>query len=174
MLHGVQGTFQGRHAELYRQGVNVALGCDSANWSTAFDIGDQMIFGMLTARDKTGKVDALAAEDVLTMATINGAQAVGLADRLGSLEVGKRADLVIRREDLPEAQPGVDLIRSMVHSSRSKSIDTVIVNGQVIVEGGHSTRVDEEVVYARCREVTHELIRRWDASPLAPRWPHID
>ena len=174
MLHGVQGTFQGRHAELYRQGVNVALGCDSANWSTAFDIGDQMIFGMLTARDKTGKVDALVAEDVLTMATINGAQAVGLADRLGSLEVGKRADLVIRREDLPEAQPGVDLIRSMVHSSRSKSIDTVIVNGQVIVEGGHSTRVDEEEVYARCREVTHELIRRWDASPLAPRWPHID
>ena len=76
-----------------------------------------MIFGMLTARDKTGKVDALAAEDVLTMATINGAQAVGLADRLGSLEVGKRADLVIRREDLPEAQPGVDLIRSMVHSA---------------------------------------------------------
>ena len=93
MLHGVQGTFRGRHAELYRQGVNVALGCDSANWSTAFDIGDQMIFGMLTARDKTGKVDTLASEDVLTMATINGARAVGLADRLGSLEVGKRADL---------------------------------------------------------------------------------
>ena len=174
MLHGVQGTFRGRHAELYRQGANVALGCDSANWSTAFDIGDQMVLGMLTARDKTGQVDALAAEDVLTMATINGAQAVGLADRLGSLEVGKRADLVIRREDLPEAQPGVDPVRSIVHSSRSKSIDTVIVNGQVIVEGGHSTRVDEKEVYARVREATRELIKRWDASPLAPRWPHID
>ena len=174
MLHGVQGTVLGRHAELYNQGVNVALGCDSANWSTAFDIGDQMILAMLTARDKTGEVGMMAAEDSLTMATINGARAVGLADRLGSLEVGKRADLVVRHEKLPEAQPGVDPIRSMVQSSRSKSIDMVIVNGRVIVENGHSTRVDEEEVYARSREATHELMKRWDASPLAPRWPHIE
>lgn len=174
MLHGVQGTFLGRHAELYQQGVNVALGCDSSNWSTAFDIGDQMLLAMLTARDKTGRVGALAAEDVLTMATINGARAVGLADRIGSLEVGKRADLVVRHEGLPEAQPGIDPVRSVVQSSRSKSIDIVVVNGKVIVEKGHSTRVDEEEVYARSREATRQLMKRWDLPPLSPRWPLIE
>jgi 5-methylthioadenosine/S-adenosylhomocysteine deaminase len=78
------------------------------------------------------------------MAAISGARAVGLSDRIGSLEVGKRADLVVRREDLPEAQPGRDPVRSMVHSTRSKSVNTVKVDGKVIVEHGHSTRVDEE------------------------------
>ncbi|MDA1348629.1 MAG: amidohydrolase family protein [Chloroflexi bacterium] len=173
MLHGVGGTFRGRHAELYKMGANVALGSDSANWSTAFDIGDQMLLALLTARDKTQEVGVLTAEDVLTMATINGARAVGLDDRIGSLEVGKRADLVVRREDLPEAQPGLDPIRSMVHSSRSKSIDTVMVDGKVIVENGHSTRVDEEEVYARSREATRRLVEKWDSPPLSPRWPHI-
>jgi len=170
----VQGTVLGKHAELYNQGANVALGCDSANWSTAFDIGDQMILAILTARDKTGQVGMMAAEDSLTMATINGARAVGLADRIGSLEVGKLADLVVRHESLPEALPGADPIRSMVQSSRSKSIDIVMVNGEVIVEKGHSIRVDEEEVYARSREATRELMKRWDSSPLSPRWPHIE
>ena len=174
MLHGVGGTFNGRHSELHRQGVNVALGCDSANFTTAFDIADQALLALLTAREKTGDADALHAEDVLEMATINGARAVGMADRLGSLEAGKRADLVIRRQDLPEAHPGIDPIRSVVHSSRSKSVDTVIVNGEVIVKRGHSTRVDEEEVYARSRQAARRILEGLDLSPPPPRWPQIE
>ena len=108
------------------------------------------------------------------MATINGARAVGLADSIGSLEVGKKADLVIRHDQLPEANPGADPIRSVVQSSRSKSIDKVIVNGKVIVDGGHSTLVDEPEVYARSREVTRDLIQRWNMVPATHRWPHIE
>ena len=89
------------------------------------------------------------------MATINGAGAVGLSDRIGSLEIGKRADLVVRREDLPEARPDK-------------------VDGKVIVEKGHLTRVDEEEVYVRSREATRRLVERRDSPPLSPRWPHID
>lgn len=174
MLHGVGGTLDGRHAELHKQGANVALGCDSANFTTAFDIADQALLAILTAREKTGNSDMLHAEDGLEMATINGARAVGLADRLGSLEVGKRADLVIRSENLPEAHPGLDPIRSVVHSSRSKSVDTVIVNGEVIVEHGHSIRVDEEEVYAKSREAANRILEGLDLSPPPPRWPHIE
>lgn len=71
----VDGTFYGRHVELHAQGVNVALGCDSANWTTAFDIGEQRVLAMLTARRKTTQIGLITAEDVLTMATINGAKA---------------------------------------------------------------------------------------------------
>ena len=107
------------------------------------------------------------------MATINGAKAVGLQDEIGSLEVGKRADLVIRHNNLPEAQPGMDPIRSFVLSTRSKSIDKVMVNGEVIVDNGHSTKVDEEEVYARSRESSRWLSERWTIPPLSPRWHPI-
>ena len=172
MMYGVGGTFRGRHHELYREGANIALGSDSANWTSGFNIGDQALLAVLTAREKTGRADALTAEDALKMATVNGARAVGMADRLGSLEVGKRADLVVRREDLPEAHPGLDPVRSVVYSSRSKSIDTVIVNGEVIIENGHSTRVDEEELYARAREASRNVLRRMGRNGPADRGPH--
>ena len=160
MILGIGATFRGRHSELRKQGANVALGSDSPNSTGCYDIGDQAFLAMLTAREKTEEADALSAQDVLAMATIDGAHAVGLADRLGSLEVGKRADLVVRHEHLPEAHPGLDPIRSVVLSSRSKSVGTVIVNGEVVVEKGHSTRVDEEEVYARSREASRRLLKR--------------
>ena len=167
MLYRGGGTIRGRHAELLKMGASVALGCDSASWTSAFDIGEQGFIALLSAREKTGSTDALVAEDVLQMATLNGAHAVGLADRLGSLEVGKRADLVIRRQDLPEAYPGLDPIRSVVYSSRSKSVDTVIVNGQVIIENGHSTRIDEQDLFASSHGIARELLERLGCGPPA-------
>lgn len=174
MLFGVGGTIRGRHLELYRLGVNVALGCDSANWTSAFDLGEQAFMAILTAREKTGKPDALLAEDVFEMATLKGAKAVGLADELGSLETGKRADLVIRRTDLPEAWPDLDPVRSNIYSSRSKSIHTVIVNGKVIVQNGHSTRIDEEKLFAKSRKTSLEILNRLNHEPPTGRWPRVD
>ena len=172
MLQGVGGTFRGRHVELYEQGVNVALGSDAVGWAGAFDLSVQAFLAVLTARDKTRR-QALAAEDALRMATINGAQAVGMVDEIGSLEVGKRADLVIRRDDLPEAQPllaqdMVDLdrrrasgaLQSIMYASQSKSVDTVIVNGKVVVENGHSTQIDEEQAYHDATEATRRVFKR--------------
>ena len=173
MLYGVGGTIHGRHLELYKQGANIALGCDSANWTSAFDVGEQAFMALLTAREKTGRPDALIAEDVLQMATLNGARAVGMADRLGSLEVGKRADVVIRRTDIPEAFPDLDPIRSVVYSSRSKSVDMVIVDGEVVIEKGRSTRIDEEELFARSHEISSALLERMGRELPSGRWPRM-
>ena len=173
MLYGIGGTFHGRHLELYKQGVNIVLGCDSANWASSFGLGDPSLLAMLTAREKTQQLDALIAEDIIEMVTVNGARAVGLGDRLGSLEVGKRADLVMHHQDLPEAHPVLDPIRSVAYSGRSKSIDTVIVDGQVIIEKGHSTRVDEQEVYAQSQESSLRLLKRMNCDLPSHRWPHI-
>jgi cytosine/adenosine deaminase-related metal-dependent hydrolase len=172
MIYGVGGTVHGRHFELFERGVNVALGSDAPNWAGSIDVGEQAFFAMLTAREQTGRGDALEAEDVLLMATINGARALGWADRIGSLEPGKLADLVIRRDDLPEAQPGLDPIRAIAYSGRAKSVDTVIVDGRVIVANGHSTRVDEQAVYEQARVAARELLKRMD-WPIRPRWPLV-
>jgi cytosine/adenosine deaminase-related metal-dependent hydrolase len=173
MIYGVGGTVRGRHRELLERGVNVALGSDAPNFAGSIDVGEQAFIAMLTAREQTGRGDALEAEDVLPMATINGAQALGWADRIGSLEVGKLADLVVRRDDLPEAQPGLDPLRGIVYSARAKSVDTVIVDGKIIVANGRSTRVDEEAIYDEARRASRALLERMN-WPIEPRWPLVE
>ena len=144
MLYGVGGTIKGSHLELFKNGLNISFGCDSANWTSAFDIGEQAFIALLTAREKTGDPSALTAEEILRIATINGSKALGKGTEFGSLEVGKRADLVVRKSSLPESLPGFDPIRDVMISSRSKSNNTVIINGDIVVENGNSTKIDED------------------------------
>jgi cytosine/adenosine deaminase-related metal-dependent hydrolase len=125
---------------------------------------------LLTAREKSKTPDALLAEEVLEMGTLHGARATGLEDEIGSIEVGKRADLVIRRRGLPEAEPDLDPVRQMVLATRSTGVDTVTVEGEVIVENGRSTRVDEELVYAEAHQAARGLLERM-GRPIGPRWP---
>jgi 5-methylthioadenosine/S-adenosylhomocysteine deaminase len=164
MMFGIGGTARGRHLELHRSGVNVALGSDSVNWAGRFDLGTQALLALLTAREKTGERDALVAEEVLAMATVNGARACGLADRVGTLEVGRRADLVVRRVDVPEAVPALNPVGNIVYASRSKSVDTVLVDGEVVVEGGQVTKVDEGEVYARADAAARRVLARMGRS----------
>ena len=172
MMWAVGGTIHGRHAELYQRGVNVALGSDSSNWGTRFDLGLQGYLAVLTAREKLGDRAALVAEDALAMATINGARAVGLADRIGSLEVGKRADIVVRANDVPEAFPLTDPISQLVYSARGRTVHTVIVDGQLVLEARVPTRVESRTVFAdvqsSVRRVFDRMGYRYERKQWAP------
>jgi 5-methylthioadenosine/S-adenosylhomocysteine deaminase len=127
---------------LYHGGANVTLGLDV---SKAASFGSNQIFvNYLLARDQG---DYVSPEDLLRMHTINGARALMLEDRIGSIEPGKRADLVIRTNAVPEANPLHNLVRQHLIVAGSKSIDTVLVDGRIVVRGGRSTLVDEAVIY---------------------------
>src|SRR5262249_38804202 len=102
MLWGVGGATHGHHADFYHAGLAVGFGSDSWNWANPSAIGGAAPTAIMAARDGRRDRTVLTAEDGLTMATVNGSRAVGLADRIGSLEVGKRADFVIRSTALPE------------------------------------------------------------------------
>ena len=156
--HG--GSFHGRHAELWRRGGNISLGSDSANWSNSFDLFRQANLAMLTAREAHLDRTYLVAEDALEMATRGGAQATGMADRIGSIEPGKRADLVIHTLDRPEIMPATDLIRNLMYSSGSKSIRSVIVDGRVVLEDGRFTTLDETEALARIGHASRALLGR--------------
>jgi 5-methylthioadenosine/S-adenosylhomocysteine deaminase len=114
----------------------------------------------------------LSSEQLLEMQTVGGARAVGLGERIGSLEPGKRADLVIRTEELPEAQPGIDRVRAALLISRSKSVDTVVIDGEIVVRGGRLTRLDEGVAYELARRTTERLSQELDLDP-SPTWPEV-
>jgi 5-methylthioadenosine/S-adenosylhomocysteine deaminase len=132
----------------------------------------QGYLAVLTAREKFRSRSALTAEDALEMATINGARAVGLADRIGSLEPGKRADLVIRANDVPEAYPLTDPVLQVVYSAGSKSIHTVVIDGQVVLEGRRPVRVAAEEIFDAVQASVGRLFQRMGFT-YAPRWQPI-
>ncbi len=172
MMWGVGGATHGRHAELYRAGVPVGLGSDSSNWANSFDIGRAANLAILAARDGRRDRDILTAEDGLTMAITNGARAVGLAHQIGSIEPGKRADLVIRTNNIPEAHPTTDPISALVYSSGSKSVDTVVIDGKIVLENGSPTRVDASAIYLNVNRAARGVLGRMGYQ-TPQRWPHF-
>jgi 5-methylthioadenosine/S-adenosylhomocysteine deaminase len=94
------------------------------------------------------------------MQTLNGAKAMGLADRLGSLEAGKRADIVIHASDRPESWPRRNRERQTILLARGKSVDTVLVDGEILMKGGRHTGLDEGALYARCDAAAKALYDR--------------
>lgn len=169
MMWGHGGTLHGRHAELWRRGANISLGSDSANWSNDFDLFRQANLAVLTARDAHEDRTYLLAEDGLRMATRGGARAAGLEDRIGSIEVGKKADLVLHTLDRPEMRPTSDMIRNLVFSSRAKSIRSVIIDGRVVLDEGIFPHLDESTLLAHIDEGAHALWDRMGYSPFSER-----
>jgi cytosine/adenosine deaminase-related metal-dependent hydrolase len=160
MLWGHGGCIHGRHAELWRRGVNVGLGSDSGNWSNDFDIFKQASLAVMTAREAHLDRTYLSAEEVFDMATRAGARAIGMEDRVGSLEAGKRADVVIHSLNRPELLPVTNMMRNLIHSSGSKSVHTVIVDGKVILEAGRFVHLDEAKELAQINRATKKMLER--------------
>jgi cytosine/adenosine deaminase-related metal-dependent hydrolase len=160
MMWGHGGTIHGRHAELWRRGANVALGSDSANWSNDFDLWRQANLAVMSAREAHGDRSYLIAEDGLHMATRAGAKASGMDRQIGSIESGKRADIVIHTLSRPEMIPTTNMVRNLFYASRSKSVHTVIVNGRVVLEEGAFVGIDEPEMLAHINEASMALISR--------------
>jgi cytosine/adenosine deaminase-related metal-dependent hydrolase len=168
-MWGHRGSLHGRHAELWRRGVNVCFGSDSGNWSNGFDLFRQANLALLSARALHGQRTVLTAEDVLEMATRAAARATGLADRIGSIERGKRADLVIHTLGRPELSPPTSMVRNLMYAAHSKTVDTVIVDGQVVLEHGQFVALDEAQLLARINAASSALLERMGYH-VEPAW----
>ncbi len=169
---GMGVTRFGRFPEMLRAGINVALGSDSGNYSDFLDVGRQAYLAATIHREAHGEMPTISAYQALEMATRNGACALGLADEIGSLAPGKRADMVLHRRQRPEWHPMGNVVNTLVYSAQSSGVDTCIVDGRVVLEGGRSTLVDEEALLARVDRAARQLYARmgWN-SPS--RWPVI-
>ena len=111
------------------------------------------------------------------MATVNGAYASWFGDRIGTLEPGKRADMVLmslENIEEPYLDPDVSIVDAVVHRGRSIDVDTVIVDGEVVMRGRKLTRVDEEGLFDEVKKsmsrapLAHELERRDLAEKVEP------
>ena len=155
-----------RMAERYRRGTRVSLGTDAARDSTP---GDTMLAAHFQAQTY---VDPLSPGTLLEMQTINAAAAAGMDAEVGSLESGKRADVVVRSARAAEAYPSNNPLHLLALTMGTRSVETVLVNGEVVFSGGHSTRVDEAEVY---RAVSDSVVARASrlGISLEPEWPVV-
>jgi cytosine/adenosine deaminase-related metal-dependent hydrolase len=110
------------------------------------------------------------AESVLEMATINGARALGLAHEIGSLEVGKKADLVVIDLDRLHTTPSLNPVSTLVYAATGGEVDTVIVDGKIVVRERQLLSMKEEEVKRQAHEQAVHLYRRAGID-VRPRWP---
>lgn len=148
--------------EMLEKGITVSLGVDGAASNNSQDMIELM---KLTAlQHKVNKLDPLAisAEKVLEMATIDGARAIGMEDEIGSLEVGKKADLVIFNPMLnPKAIPMHNPVSTLVYSSSMQNIEGVIVDGKIIMENSKILTIeDEKKILEEVQETADKLCER--------------
>lgn len=163
----------GRHAEIVERGGRVALGCDATNASDSIDILRVAAVAAGIARDARLDPTRFGAHQVFELATIAGAEAIGLDTRIGSLEVGKQADVVIHRTDTPGWTPRGDVGLQLVWGTDGRSVRDVFVAGRHVVEHGVVTSIDVAALAATAADRQRSLLAR--AGIAVPRpWPHLD
>jgi 5-methylthioadenosine/S-adenosylhomocysteine deaminase len=162
----------GRFPEMLARGVAVSLGGDSGNGSNHFDMLRLMHLVALLYKDARMDTRVMPPETVLEMATIHGASALGLDGEIGSLEPGKRADLVLYDLDVPEWRPLLDPVNSLVYAATGASVRTVLIDGRPVLDEGRVTTIDEMDVYRRIETLSREQIARAGVR-MEPRWPVI-
>jgi 5-methylthioadenosine/S-adenosylhomocysteine deaminase len=145
--------------ELRARGVCVSLGADGAACNNRLDIFDEMrLAGLIQSLRRAP--GAVTARDVVRMATREGARALGLDDEIGSIEVGKRADLVLVRRDRPHMSPGVDPYSTLVYATRGSDVRATIVDGALLVDEGRLVREDPIEIATVARQEAKALASR--------------
>ncbi len=146
-------------AAMRAKGISVSLGADGAACNNHLDMFTEMRLAA-TLQAMTRSPGALPARDVLTMATREGARAIGLASELGSIEVGKRADLTIVDRNGPHLATNPDPFSAVVYAARPSDVRTTIVDGEVLVDDFRLVREDlEEIVSVARREARALALR---------------
>jgi 5-methylthioadenosine/S-adenosylhomocysteine deaminase len=131
-------------SRMHAQGLNIGLGTDGAASNNRLDVFAEMRHASLLAKGSGGDPTALPAHAVLEMATINGARALGLDQRIGSLVTGKRADLAAVSFAAPELAPCYDPLSHLVYAVGREHVTHVWVDGELLMEGGALKRFDAQ------------------------------
>jgi 5-methylthioadenosine/S-adenosylhomocysteine deaminase len=153
------GSGIARVSEMLAQGISVSLGADGAPCNNRLDMFTEMRTAALLQKALHGP-EVLPAERALRMATIDGARALGQGEEIGSLETGKRADVILVDLNQLHSSPGSDVISALVYSAQPADVTTTIIDGQVVMSDRKLLTLDEEVVIAEAKREASALARR--------------
>ncbi|MEG1501610.1 MAG: amidohydrolase family protein, partial [Clostridiales bacterium] len=137
--------------------LNVSLGTDSACSNNNLDMFQEMRTAAYLGKIKNLDPKALPAGEILSMATVNGAEALGLYD-VGTLSVGKKADLILLNTDTPHFTPVFDWVSHLVYAASGSDVDSVIVDGRLVVEKRKALYLDEEKIIYEAENAAQRLL----------------
>ena len=132
--------------KLQQAGINVALGTDSASSNNDLDMISEMRTAALLAKAVASNASAMPAEEVLRMATINAAKALGLDSEIGSIEIGKSADITAVDLGGIENQPVYDPVSQLIYSAGRENVSNVWVAGNHLLKDRELTTLDEKTI----------------------------
>ena len=138
-------------------GINVCLGTDGCGSNNSLNMFQEMNAAALAYKGANRQAQCIGAADVLKMATLNGAKAIGREGELGEIREGALADLVLLRLNEPQFIPANNLVSGLVYSAKGSEVDTVLVDGRVLLRDGKLTTIDENRVYGEIRKITARL-----------------
>ncbi len=144
--------------ELLGRGVSVSLGADGAPCNNRLDMFTEMRTAALIQKALHG-AEALPALTMLRMATIGGARALGLEKETGSIEVGKRADLTLLNLEALHTTPHPDPVSTIVYAAEASDVETVIIDGRVVMREGELTTLNQQAVIQAAREHSELLAK---------------
>ncbi len=143
--------------QLLAKGVPVALGTDGASSNNNLDLLEEARLAALIHKGYSGQPTVIPARKALEMATVNGAAALGLAGQCGSLKAGMRADIILMDREKPHMYPAINPLSALIYSARSSDVDMVIVDGQILVEGGQLCKLDLEKIMVTAEKHSKKL-----------------
>jgi 5-methylthioadenosine/S-adenosylhomocysteine deaminase len=146
--------------ELLDRGVCVGLGTDGPASNNSLDLFESMKFTALLQKQHYEDARVMKTWEVVEVATLGGAKALKLKNVIGSLEVGKRADIILIDFDKPHLKPFHNVYANIVYSAKGSDVDTVIVDGRILMEQGELKTVDEEKVMREAEKRAFNLTTR--------------
>lgn len=152
------GSGIARVPEMLEKGIRVSLGTDGAASNNNLNMFEEMHLAALLHKGIHMNPELVNAEQVVTMATANGAEAAGFGDLTGHIRAGMRADLTILDTDKAHLTPLNDPHSAIVYAAQGSDVDTVLVDGEFLLENGRLTTIDEEKVKHEARRIAARLL----------------
>ena len=145
-------------SKLLENDICVSVGTDGASSNNNLDLIEELKTASLLQKVATLDPKVLTSDETLAMGTINGARALGLDDEIGTVEVGKKADLILIDTNNANMVPdSSNLSSNIIYSANGSNVDTTICNGQILMENRKLTTLDEQEIYKKAREALDEL-----------------
>lgn len=138
-------------------GINVSLGTDGQGSGSNLDMFETMKFTALLQKGINEQAELLPAYEIIKMATINGAKALGIEDKTGSIEEGKQADLIILDLNSITTKPVNDVFSNIVYNAKGNNVITTISNGKILMENRKTNFKKENEIYAKCEDIIKRL-----------------
>ncbi|MDN5301316.1 MAG: 5-methylthioadenosine/S-adenosylhomocysteine deaminase [Thermoanaerobacteraceae bacterium] len=146
--------------KMIKKGINVALGTDGPSSNNNLNMFEEMNLAAIINKSVNHDATSIPAITAIKMATVNGAKALGLEKEIASIEVGKKADLIIIDTQKPHFYPRHNIISALAYSAQASDVKTVIVDGKIVMEDYEIKTIDTERIMFEAEKAAKDLMRR--------------